>query len=402
MEVVRERMNTDEWICLYHISDEKISYNLLKGFIECTKGYGIKFKNKESNWIPIKSLKITDWINIVQEELNIRKTCKFVIFILNSQTNKLYTDLKRHSLCIKGYVSQVIKRESIMRAINSIVGPKTFFSKILLQVNCKLGGFNYFLNFDGFIEQRSIMLIGVDSSHIWGTTKNQRTAVGMIATKDKKFSKFYHKLEFLREDSQYTSETRRNIYYFIEETFTKYYKENGDFPKNIIIYRQGISFNQLKHIKLEVKLIEETCNKLKLNYYYVLINTNTNIRFFEVTYNKKYYYKKINQQLYKNPEQGTIIFNTITNKNKFEFYIYPHEVNMGTTIPTYFHVAFGNMDFPELLINLSYWTTYLYPNWQNSIKVPHVIKLAEKLAYMGAKYTRSELNKSLSDSLSFL
>ena len=60
------------------------------------------------------------------------------------------------------------------------------------------------------------------------------------------------------------------------------------------------------------------------------------------------------------------------------------------------------MDFPEILVQLTYWTTYLYPNWQNSVRVPHVIKLAEKLSNITAKFTHSELNENLLDKESFL
>ena len=60
------------------------------------------------------------------------------------------------------------------------------------------------------------------------------------------------------------------------------------------------------------------------------------------------------------------------------------------------------MNFPELLIQLTYWTTYLYSNWQNAVRVPHVIKMAEKLAYIVAKQTKKEFNENLSDKQAFL
>ena len=95
----------------------------------------------------------------------------------------------------------MIKLESINRAFKSNKGPDSYFSKILLQINNKLGGFNYFLNTDDFIDDRKIMLIGVDTSHIWGrrnAKKNSRQrGVAMVATKDKKFSKFYSKEEII-------------------------------------------------------------------------------------------------------------------------------------------------------------------------------------------------------------
>ena len=281
----------------------------------------------------------------------------------------------------------------------------SYFSKILLQINNKLGGFNYFLDTDEVTNKRNIVLIGIDTSHTWGkkTSKYNRkiTGVSMVATKDKNFSKFYSKNEIIEYDNHYSSATRRNISKFIEEAVEKYIKENKTEPKNIIIYRQGIAHNQLDKIKLEVSFIEEICSKLKINYYYVLVNTRTNIKFFE--FNKvnknKYNYKN---QLYKNPEQGLIVLDQVTNKNRFEFYLQPQKVNIGSATPTYFHVAYGNMDFPELLIKLTYWTTFIYPNWQNSIRVPHILKMAEKLAIVTAKFTQSNLNEELSDTQAFL
>ena len=281
-------------------------------------------------------------------------------------------------------------------------GPDSYFSKILLQINNKLGGFNYFLNTNTLIDNRKIMLIGIDSSHIWGKKNKrleERTGIAMVSTKDSKFSKFYTKQEIIEGDLKYASEKRRIINTFIKEAYSKYLKENkNNPPKNVIIYRQGIAYNQLEYVENEVKYIREMCKELKINYYYVNVNTRVTIKFFEYNYSKNSDYKGE----HKNPEQGLIVLDQITNKKKFEFFIQPQKVNIGSATPTYFHVPYGDMDYPELLIQLTYWTTYLYSNWQNSVRVPHVIKMAEKLSYMTAKVTQSALNEKLSEQQAFL
>ena len=221
----------------------------------------------------------------------------------------------------------------------------------------------------------------------------------MVATKDKNFSKFYSKEEISNYDKHYSSATRRNIAAFIEEAFEKYEKENKETPKNIIIYRQGIAHNQLKKIELEVLKIQEICRKLKVQYYYVIVNTRSTIKFFEYNIMNQ---KGSRTQNYKNPEQGLIVLDQITNLNRFEFFIQPQLVNIGSATPTYFHVAYGDMEIPEILIKLTYWTTYIYPNWQNAVRIPHVIKMAEKLSSMTAKFAQSSLNEELSDKQSFL
>ena len=154
---------------------------------------------------------------------------------------------------------------------------------------------------------------------------------------------------------------------------------------------------------MEVKSIENVCKELKINYYYVIVNTYTSVKFFEKNYVKKKNNNKNSDGDYKNPENGLFIFDQITNKKRFEFYLQPQKVNQGSATPTYFYVPYGNMNFPELLVKLTYWTTYLYPNWYNAVRVPHVIKIAEKFALIIAKYGGEfDLNENLAELNSIL
>ena len=57
LPVGREISMNNNWICLYTIQAEKVSFNLLKGFLKCCRGYNLKFKDNDSNWIPMKSQK---------------------------------------------------------------------------------------------------------------------------------------------------------------------------------------------------------------------------------------------------------------------------------------------------------------------------------------------------------
>ena len=45
---------------------------------------------------------------------------------------------------------------------------------------------------------------------------------------------------------------------------------------------------------------------------------------------------------------------------------------------------------------------HIYSNWKGAIRVPHVLKAAEKLSKMTAKYTREELNPNLKLGQSYL
>ena len=124
-------------------------------------------------------------------------------------------------------------------------------------------------------------------------------------------------------------------------------------------------------------------------YYYILVNTKVNFKFFEKTNNK-----------FENPRTGLLIIDGITNRNFFEFYIQPQEVTQGTATPTCFHVAYGNLNFPEFIPKFTYDLCHIY--WQGTIAIPNAIKAAEKLSKMIIKYTNSELNENLEKGQAYL
>ena len=92
----------------------------------------------------------------------------------------------------------------------------------------------------------------------------------------------------------------------------------------------------------------------------------------------------------------------ITNKNYFEFYLQPQSVTQGSATPSCFHVAYGNLDFPEMIPKFTFDLCHLYSNWQGTVRIPNVIKAAEKLAKLTAKYTLKEMNEYLQHGQAYL
>ena len=392
--VFKSNIDTSQWLCLYHKSLEKSTYELLDNLKYYQESLGIKVENKDSNWIEMNSNDFEDWKKTVEKEIE-KKEVKFVIFYISNRNNHLYNKLKKHSNCDNGYISQVIKYESF----KNMKKKASYISKLLLQINSKLGGVNYKLNLDKNILDRNIMFIGIDfglnSSHTWDKRKNG--AMTMVATRDKYYSQFFSRNVIIDcENKDYILSIQENMSKFIENAIKKYEKqESGNTPKNIIIYRQGISSYQVDYIKPEVTIIEEICKLKNINYYYVIVNEKTSLKFFELNLKKT---EKENGE-YKNPQPGLVVLDQVVDMNKFEMYLQPQKVTQGSATPTYFHAIYGNMNFPELLIKLTYWTTYLYPNWQNAVRIPHVLKIAEKGSYMTAKITRKQNNEKLSEKL---
>ena len=373
---VISKKDMTKWICLYRKSNYNDADYLFKSLSKASQGYGLVISEPE--WVEMGDRDDAQtWVNTADDYMN-GNQYKFALFLLD-KNDKIYRTIKIHSLCRQGYVSQVVKVSSLKKNALSVC------SKILLQINAKLSGVSYIAKFDNDVKDRKLMIIGVDSSHI----KGKRTGVAMVATINPSFTNFYNKEHIIEEKTK--EQFVFSISSFIEEAIAKYNEFNKHLPGGIIIYRQGVSFQQKEFLEKEVQNIQKVCDKNKILYEYILVNTKTTYKFFE--------HQKGG---YVNPEGGLLVLNGVTNRNLFEFYIQPQKVTGGSATPSCFTVAYGNLNFPEIIPKLTFDLCHLYSNWQGPVRVPHVLKSAEKLSKMTAKYTCEELNANLSTGQAYL
>ena len=372
---VLKKSDMTNWLCFYEKSNYNDAESLYNTLSKASKAFGLKIAEPEWIEMPNKST-AKDWTDTADDYFgkNVKREYDFVVFLLG-KNEKIYPQLKRHSLCKNGYVSQVVKARSIQKK-----GAMSVCSKILLQINAKLGGISYKSVVDKTVSERKLMVVGVDSSHI----KGKRTGVAMVATINDSYTDFFNKETIIKEEN-YKEKLQYCVSTFIEEALTAYNKKNGEMPKGVVIYRQGVSLQQKDYLKTEIAQIDQACETKNVLYYYVLVNTKTTFKFFEKTKSNNY----------SNPGSGLLVIDGVTNRNFFEFYIQPQEVTQGSATPTCFHVAYGNLDFPEMIAKFTFDLCHIYSNWQGTVRIPNVIKAAEKLSKMTAKYTKDELNPNL-------
>ena len=372
---VLEKQDMSYWICFFEENNYNDVYDFYLNLSTASKAYSLKIS--EPKWVKLKNKSSAkDWIKKADEFLyEGQNDYSFAIFYLG-KNDYIYPQLKKHSLCNNGYISQVVKAKSVQKK-----GALSVCSKILLQINAKLGGISYKAVVDKEVEKLKIMAIGVDSSH-----SRKRTGVAMIATINDSYTDFYNKEEIIEEENK--SQLQFCVSSFIEEAIVAYKNKNKEIPKSIIIYRQGVSFQQKNFLKGEIKQIEEVCKNNNILFYYILVNTKTTFKFFEKCEDE-------GEEYYCNPESGLLILDGVTNRNYFEFYIQPQYVTQGSATPTCFHVAYGDLNFPEMIPKFTFDLCHIYSNWQGTVRIPNVIKAAEKLSKMTAKYKLDELNEEL-------
>ena len=74
--------------------------------------------------MPDDSLEPSKWIRAVDNCFK-KKNYNFVVFLLDRNDNNLYSEIKKHSLVSKGYISQFVKIKSLNKNILSVCSSAT-------------------------------------------------------------------------------------------------------------------------------------------------------------------------------------------------------------------------------------------------------------------------------------
>ena len=409
-----KNINLYKWVLFYEENKDNNEGFLYEKLFQASRRYHINIGKPKKIKMPYGA-NANRWINEANKYFGEGKSqYDFAIFLLGDNSN-IYPKLKVHSLCTNGYISQVIKVDTLWKE----GGIMSICSKILLQINAKLGGALYTIQKDKALKGKKIMIVGVDSSK-HKDKNNYGTGVAMVASINDSFTNFYNKVKIInkekisKEDKEEKEEeneekslekeeekSRKNqeifneqfhfcISEFIGEALEVYKKNNkGKKPDWIIIYRQGVSLQQKEFLKGEIREIDNTCSTNNILYYYILVNTKSTFKFFQPGEEEG------DEDNYYNSWPGLLVLDGVINRNFFEFYIQPQQVTQGSATPTCFHVAYGNLNFPEFIPKFTFDLCHIYSNWEGAVRLPNVIKCAEKLSKMTAKYKLNELNDNL-------
>ena len=382
-------------LCFFHYKNEKDARYLKQLMTKAKEEYGIILEKNDFKHIDSDSFE--DWVTMIDKAVKTKKY-NIITFLItdNLDSSGLYSKLKFYTQEQKGVVTQFIKNKSLRKNGLSVV------SNILIQMNTKIGGISCIANFNEDIKKQNLMVVGADSSGYEDNGKLFQN-ISFCASLDKYFTNYVNKKTTVTIEDY--DNTQFPIANFMEVALAEYFNIHKKFPEGVIIYRQGISRGQKNYLKNEVGQLErifsgESDKKwlkdIKINYYYVLVNKKSSLKFFEKdNYNKKN--RNNDKGIYDNPESGLLIYDKLITSERFEFYIQPQKVTQGTATPTCFQVEYGNMNCPEILPKLTFDLCFLYSNWRGPVRVPAPLKYAEKLAK-----SKAGVNDAIKTTLSYI
>ncbi|CAH1733066.1 unnamed protein product [Aphis gossypii] len=316
----------------------------------------------------------------------------FILCVIKSSRNDLYSMIKRKLCVTRAVPSQVVLLKNVQKNKMSVC------TKIVIQINCKLGGAPWRV----VIPEPGMMILGFDIFHDKKSGKKPYGA--LIATMNDSHTSFFSCVDPFESEQELLSNFGNSIY----KALSNYREKNHKLPNTIVIYRDGVGDGHLSNVhKIEVELVKIICEEFyadkKVGLAFIIVNKRISTRFF---YDIE---REGGRENYQNPPVGTVVDSSVTNPTMYDFYLVSQHVTNGTVTPTHYNVILDTLSetatipiTPNDMQQLTYKLTHMYYNWTGTIRVPAVCQLAHKLAFLAGQTLQSNPNPGLEDLLYFL
>ncbi|XP_014300280.1 piwi-like protein Siwi [Microplitis demolitor] len=293
----------------------------------------------------------------------------------------VYSAIKKKCCLDRPVPSQVILQKNLASK-----GAMSIATKIAIQINCKIGGAPWSIDFG----MSGLMVVGFDVCH----DPNQRgTDFGaMVASLDRGMTRYFSAVSAHRSNEELTNEFSVNMI----KALRKYSDLNGGkLPSRIVVYRDGVGDGQIPYVlEHEVNHLREALAKFYgraelVKLAFIIVTKRINTRLF---YNRR-----------ENPPPGTVVDDVITNPWRYDFFIVSQCVRQGSVSPTAYNVIFDNVGLDVSSIQrLTFQLTHMYFNWSGTVRVPAPCQYAHKLAFLVAQSIHRSPSSHLESLLFFL
>ncbi|CAB3233985.1 unnamed protein product [Arctia plantaginis] len=376
---VMQAVDIVKWVLLHTDKDRQVAKDFQETLRRCCNPMGISVSQPDVVRLPNDR---TDTYVMTLKKL-ITSGIQLVVAICPTARDDRYGAIKKICCADNPVPSQVINARTLMNQ-NKV---RAITQKILLQINCKLGGTLWNIN----IPYKTAMVIGIDAHH--DASRKKKSVCGFVASYNQSMTHWYSRAVF-QERGQEIADSLKAC---LVDALKHYIKTNGKLPDRIIIYRDGVGDGQLKllrdyeipQLKISFKVLG---NQYQPSLTYIVVQKRINTRIF----------MKSSGGL-ENPPPGTVVDHTITRRDWYDFLIVSQKVNQGTVTPTHYVVVHDDSDMtPDQCQRFTYKLCHLYYNWPGTVRVPAPCQYAHKLAYLVGQNLHQQPSEALADKLFFL
>ncbi|KAI4472384.1 hypothetical protein M0802_016878 [Mischocyttarus mexicanus] len=155
----------------------------------------------------------------------------------------------------------------------------------------------------------------------------------------------------------------------IRKLFITFRTKTGQFPRQVIVYRDGVSDGQLVHVLgHELPAFKQAFKMLNISnnipVTFLVVQKRHHIRFFP---NKDY----LSDDKNFNVQAGTIVDTQITHPSHIDFYLVSHASIQGTARPTKYKCVYNEINMTEDQIEeLTYYLCHMFARCTRSVSYP--------------------------------
>ncbi|XP_058446425.1 protein argonaute-3 [Malaya genurostris] len=372
-------VNIRNWLLIHTAKDIKIARSFMDCVDRSCRPMGIQIVPPQIE--VLNSDRTEQYVQVLRTKIN--QDTQIVVIICPTSRDDRYAAIKRICCSEIPVPSQVINA----RTLSNEAKNRAIVQKIILQMNCKLGGTLWSIK----IPFNNVMIAGIDTYH---DPKQKSSSVSaFVASLNGEYTRWYSRACIQNKKEEFMN----GLCASLEKSLKAYQKLNCVLPAKIIIFRDGVGDGQLKMCaEYEIPQLQEACKLLAPDYCpefaFIVVQKRINTRMF-----------RVDASNLDNPNPGTVLDHTVTRRHHFDYFLVPQSVRQGSVSPTHYIVVHNQPDYcPDILQRLSYKLCYLYYNWPGSVRVPACCQYAHKMAYLIGQSVKRNPDEILNDKLFYL
>lgn len=284
------------WAFIYPPKAASVSESILKLLSEVATG--MKYDLQEALKIRLPDDRTASYTAKLAEIIS--KDPTFIMIVVPNNAADRYAAIKRLACVNNAVPTQVIVQKTITPKDGANPGAlKSIATKIIVQVNCKLGGAPWMVKFP----PKGVMTVGFDVNH--DTSDRSKSYGAFVASMDLKENPEYYSAVSAHKNGE---EISAKIGTHMINALKVYCGVHGGLPDRIFFYRDGVGEGQIEIVqKMEVNRLVKVLQEA-----YDGHNKQPKFTFFIVN-------KRINTRIFldkgknvDNPVSGTVVDNTVT------------------------------------------------------------------------------------------
>ena len=212
-----------------------------------------------------------------------------------------------------------------------------YYGNVAIKINLKMRGLNHILSPEkkvlGVLDQGDTMVVGIDVTHPPpGSATETPSIAGVVASCDKFYGRYLASIRLNPERQEQVDYLRP----MMEERLEAFKKFRQKWPKNILVYRDGVGEGQYAMVRYKEgpaidAAIQAKCPGAKVTI--VIVGKRHHTRFFDPA----------NGNI-SNPPPGTLVDTDVTIENGFDFFLQAHAAIKGTAKPAHYIVVRNDMN----------------------------------------------------------